>query len=227
MRFNRQGFTLVELLIVIIILGVMIFLVVPSVSTGSDYARLKSASRGVVQLSRYARSMALLRQMPVDLIYSSDGTVRVAAAEQGGEKLLSQESFVRTNLVEEAEIVETPALSEPESDGGSGGAEYQMADLELEKKYDQISFKFEGYTDNMDDGGTSRKLSSAGLASNSRARDLKDEEDESTEFRIQYRTNGTCRPYRVRIVAGEDELEFKVVQVNMLGIAKVLEEDEL
>jgi prepilin-type N-terminal cleavage/methylation domain-containing protein len=228
MRLNRNGFTLVELLIVIIILGVMVFLVAPSVTTGSDYARLKAASRGVVQLSRYARSMSLLRQMPIELIFRSDGTVRVQRGASQGEKLVSDEAFVRTNSLEnaEAEEIDTPELRQSDTPESEGGSEYQMADLELEKQYEQITFRFEGYTDNIDEA----HLGGRGLGEHSTARTgavVDGDEDDVSEFRIQYRTNGTCRPYRVRIIAGEDELEFKVIQVNMLGVAKVLEEDEL
>ncbi len=222
MRFDRKAFTLVELLIVIIIIGVMAFVVGPSVTTGSDYARLKAASRGVVQLSRYARTMALLRQVPVDLVYASDGKLRVEPAAAVGEKLISADAFVRTNLLDEAEEIVTPSVRGESAAATAGGSSYQMADLEIEREYKQISFHFEGYTDTMDGGGRSGGLSP------SWARGAPEEEEGgSASFRVHYRSNGTCRPHRVRIVAGGDDLEFMVVDVNMLGVARVLREDEL
>jgi prepilin-type N-terminal cleavage/methylation domain-containing protein len=220
MKFARRGFTLIELLIVVIIIGVMAFVVGPSVTTGSDYARLKAASRGVVQLSRYSRTMALLRQVPVELVYSSDGKLRVEPAASTGEKLVAADAFVRTNLLEEAEEIATPALRGESETQRAGGSSYQMADLELEREYKQISFRFEGYTDTMDGGGSQRLSSSWSL-------DFPEDDEESASFRVHYRSNGTCRPHRVRILAGGDDLEFMVVDVNMLGVARVLREDEL
>ena len=226
MKHARTGFTIVELLIVIIIIGVMAFLVGPSISTGSDYARLKAASRGVVQLSRYSRTMALLRQTRIELVFSSDGKLRVEAASGGGESLVSADAFARTNLVEDAGDIETPAVSPPSEDEAGRGSSYQMADLEIEKEYEQISFRFEGYTDTMDDGSGLDRLASYRTDGDGSGGDSEDGEG-SSSFRVQYRSNGTCRPFRVRIIAGGDELEYMIVSVNMLGVARVLTEDEL
>jgi len=226
MQVSRRAFTLVELLIVIVIIGVMAVLVGPSFSTGSDYARLKAASRGVVQLSRYAKTMALLHQTPVDLIYSSDGKLSVESAGGGGDSLVSATAFARTNLIDEAggeaEEIETPAVIEKGSRSTSGGSSYKMADLEIEKEYTQISYRFEGYTDTIDDGSGLDNNSSFGSFHEGAG----DDPDEVTSFRVHYKSNGTCRPYRVRVIAGGDETIFKLISINMLGAAKVEEEDE-
>lgn len=225
MQFSRKAFTLVELLIVIVIMGVMAVLVGPSFSTGSDYARLKAASRGVVQLSRYAKTMALLHQTPVDLIYSTDGTLSVVSVGSTGESLVSADSFARTNLLDEtddeAEEIKTPSLKTESSPSSSGGSSYKMADLEIEKEYKQISYRFEGYTDTIDGG---RALDNASSLSSFHEGDETDP-DEVSSFRIHYKSNGTCRPYRVRVIAGGDESTFKLISINMLGSAKVEEEE--
>ena len=49
-----------------------------TLGTSVDYFRVKTAARGVTQMSRYARTMAVLYQTPVELIFGSDGTLRVA-----------------------------------------------------------------------------------------------------------------------------------------------------
>ena len=227
MKLSCKAFTLIELLIIIVIIGVMVALVVPSISTGSDYARLKAASRGVVQLSRYSKTMALLHQKPVDLVFSSDGKLSVKSVGGGGESLVSAASFARTNLVDdsslEAEDIEAPPISErKKSSVSGGGSSYKMADLEIEQEYEQITYRFEGYADTIDDGSGLDDFSAVG----SFASDLGEDAEEATSFRIHYKSNGTCRPFRVRVIAGGDESIFHLVAVNMLGSAKVLEEDE-
>lgn len=229
MQYKRKGFTLVELLLVVTIIGIMAFVVGPSVFTSSDLMRLKTASRGVVQLSRYSKTMALLHQQPVELVFSSDGKISVKAASGGGDSLVSAGSFSRTNLVDasesEPEEIKAPVVAEEKvggGDSGSGGEGYVMADIAIEKVYEQVTFRFEGYTDTID--GVAEPDEAYSVSSSSESDDG-DEEDVQT-FTIHYRSNGTCRPYRIRIFAGEDEDEFRIVDVNMLGSAKVLEEDE-
>src|SRR5512133_1227709 len=92
-----HGFTMVELLIVIVIIGVMAAMIGPTFTAGSDIARVKTASRGVIQMSRYARIMALLHQTPVELVYTSDGALRVEQVASGGEGLVSAQAFASTN----------------------------------------------------------------------------------------------------------------------------------
>jgi hypothetical protein len=138
---------------------------------------------------------------------------------------VSAAAFARTNLLDEAggeaEEIETPPVLEESSPAASGGSSYKMADLEIEKEYLQITYRFEGYTDTIDDG--------SGQDDSSSSRSLHegggDDPDEVTSFRISYKSNGTCRPYRVRVIAGEDESTFKLISINMLGSAKI-EEDE-
>jgi len=229
MKISHRGFTLIELLIVIVIIGVMAVMVGPSLSTGSDYAQLKAASRGVVQLSRYSKTMALLHQKPVDLVYSSDGKICVEESAGGaGKSLVSSESFGRTNLADdvglETEDIIVPPVAEEKVAGESGaGSRYEMADLAVEKEYQNISYRFEGYTDTIDDGsGLGKDLSLSSFAG-----DADEDAQEVRSFKVHYKSNGTCRPYRVRLIAGGDEHDCMVISVNMLGSAKVLEEDEI
>lgn len=234
----RRGFTLVELLVVIVIIGVMIAVIGPTFSTGSDTARVKTATRGVMQMSRYARTMALLHQKPVDLVYTSSGGLRVEEVASGGEGLVSAAAFGSTNMAADAAAAAERASQAEEAsraagaaaEGGappgeaSGGASYVMADLNIEKTYEQVVFRFEGYTDTMDDGRGRRGLSGR--------RAEADEEEEGKEgedvrvFRVRYKSNGTCRPYTVRVEAEGNESSAVRVVVDVLGAAKVEEEEE-
>lgn len=228
MNFSRHrgGFTLVELLIVIVIIGVMAMVIGPTFTSGSDIARVKTAARGLTQMSRYARTMALLHQAPVDLVLTSGGSLSVASGGGGaGESLVSEKAFSVTNAAaaaaeaQEAEAAAAEAKSAEEA-GQGGGASYVMADLAVEKKYEQVSFVFEGYTDTLDDDRKSRYSRAARGAE-------EDEEGEDVQtVRVRYKSNGTCRPYRVKVMAVGTESFAMTVVIDLLGAAKIEEEDE-
>jgi len=223
---QRGGFTLVELLIVIVIIGVMAMVVGPTFTTGSDIARVKTAARGLTQMSRYARTMALLHQTPVDLVFTSGGSLSVApGAGGGGESLVSAQAFGVTNAAAAAEAKaaaeqEAEAAKAAAESGQGGGASYVMADLAVEKTYEQVSFVFEGYTDTVEKDRKSRR------SSYSRLEAPEDPEEDVQTVRVRYRSNGTCRPFRVRVEAAGTESHAMTVVVDLLGAAKIEEEDE-
>ena len=221
-RRRLRGFTLVELLIVIVIIGVMAAMIGPTFTAGSDIARVKTASRGVIQMSRYARTMALLHQKPLELVYTSDGTLRVEEVAGGGESIVSSKAFASTNSADEgaAAVPEPEAVAAKEGPAGQGeGASYVMADLNIEKKFEGTVFVFKGYTDSMDDG-RSRKFKKALPVSAE-----EEGEGDVKAFRIRYKSNGTCRPYSVQVTSGGDSGFALTVVIDVLGSAKV-EEDE-
>lgn len=74
---KRAGFTLIEILIVVGIIAIMLASAVMSVASGRGAVQVKEATRGIVQLSRYASSLALLRQRPVVVTFHKKGKVDV------------------------------------------------------------------------------------------------------------------------------------------------------
>ena len=74
---KRAGFTLIEILIVVGIIAIMLASAVMSVASGRGAVQVKEATRGIVQLSRYASSLALLRQRPVVVTFHRSGRVEV------------------------------------------------------------------------------------------------------------------------------------------------------
>ncbi len=75
---RRQGFTLVELFLVILVMGIVSVAVFPVVGRSLRGARLRTAGRSTVMLGRYARSMAVLRQEDLRLVFDLDaGSLRV------------------------------------------------------------------------------------------------------------------------------------------------------
>jgi len=223
-RFCQNGFTLVELLVVIVIIGVMAMLIAPTFGAGSDVVRVKTASRGVMQLSRYARTMAVLHQTPVELVFSSDGAVRVEQVGGSGTGLVSMKAFSSTNAVDDAAEALAASTASPgaemdETSGASGGGSaYVMADLNIEKKYEQVRFVFEGYTDSVDTG---RRVAGRVVEAVSDERETAGGGDEVETSRVRYRSNGVCRPYRVRVEAEGNPSCAMTVVVDLLGAAKI------
>ena len=80
--YRRSGFTLIEILIVVAIIGVMLVSAVVNVASGRDAARVKTAARGVAQLSHYANALAVLRQRPAVITYKG-GTISVKLSGEG------------------------------------------------------------------------------------------------------------------------------------------------
>jgi type II secretion system protein H len=73
-RDPRAAFTLVELLLVLVILGVVAAIVVPMAAGSLAGNQRRMAVRSVVGATKYARSMAVLQQCPMELrISGPDG----------------------------------------------------------------------------------------------------------------------------------------------------------
>lgn len=79
---RSPGFTLIEVLIVVAIIGVMLAVAVVRVTSGRDAARVRAAARGVAQMSHYASALALLRQHSTVISFSGD-TISVQLSGEG------------------------------------------------------------------------------------------------------------------------------------------------
>ena len=78
-------------MIVVGIIVVMLATAVMSVASGRSAVQVKEATRGVIQLSRYASALALLRQRPVVVTFFKNGRIEVRisgetsdSSEEGG-----------------------------------------------------------------------------------------------------------------------------------------------
>ena len=66
---NRSGFTLVELLIVVAIIGTMLASAVLGLASGRQAARMRTATQRAMQLARQAHTMALLKKCPAVITF--------------------------------------------------------------------------------------------------------------------------------------------------------------
>lgn len=95
----RRAFTVIELLLVVVIIGMMTAIAIPNFVKSLHGNRLRTAARTVVSAGRYARSMAVLRQRVVELRFDLEkqtvsvldtrrelDRVRLASVELGGEE---------------------------------------------------------------------------------------------------------------------------------------------
>lgn len=218
-KYNSIGFSLIELLVVVVILGIMVMIIGSTFTTSSDIARVRTATRGVMQMSRYARTMAVLYQTPVFLVIDEDGVLGIERS--GNEAAKGQSDSV---VVEPSTATKSQGDESALSVEFSGGGSYIMAELEAEKSYVQVRFKVD-----LDEVYYEREeLERKGLFV---AQDLEKESAEMglseqlSRVKILYESNGRCLPYKVTVMAaGEGDQVSMVVTVDRFGVPKVKDE---
>ena len=217
-RLRRRGFTMLELLLVIAILGVASAIVLPRMSASTAGSRLRVGARAVTQAVRYARTMALLHQMDIDIRFDLEGgKIRVEAAPLTGERadggaagrieIASHEDDDGTDRARDGgrggESAAYPDGSgdDPYGPAATSGARLSATalaeDVRAELDAPGCTFAFLGYTD-----------SPGAAASPSPAGDGK-------EARVRFRSNGTCRPFQLRVNITDDDAIL--VAVDILG----------
>lgn len=215
-RTKTAGFTFLELLVVMVLITILSVMIGPTL-TGGDVARVKAASRGLMQMSRYARTMAVLRQQTMMLEIASDGRLRVVPKAGGAPAETSAPSGEEAAADAENDI----APDEPEIPQGG-----EMAEAETAKEYKQVSFRVEldeNRLQNEEEGGeivrTETDSEDAGAMETVKS------------AAIPYAGNGRCLPYYVIISptdgrGGEDDGGWRLrVSVDRFGNAKILDED--
>lgn len=125
---KRRGFTLIEIMIVVGIIAIILTTAVMSVASGRGAVKVKEATRGVMQMSRYASALSLLRQRPVVVTYHKKGKieVRISGESSGGGDIGTPSDPIYREV--NGEVTLTAEEIAAEEDGGEPLTEKKTAD---------------------------------------------------------------------------------------------------
>ena len=239
MKRTRAAFTLIELLLVVAILGFLSVVAAPHVGAALSGGSLRTAARELAGAGRYARTMALLAQTPVELsVDCGTGEMKIAATERASSSWLGLSDLAAaTNDVGYTdELLRTSArrqaVSRNDADSGAatnlldklaqdgeGGdapaATVSLADsIGVERKLAGVKVSFGGWRDVATTRG--RRSSSSSWS---------DSLDDGSAF-VRYRANGTVRPHRWIVADPDDADDRLVIEVNAVGRAKILSPED-
>lgn len=213
---GRRGFTLLELLAVIVVLGVLAAIIVPQFGGGGERTKLVVAARSLVQATRYARSMAMLHQAETELRVSpSSGLVEVRA--HGGGAASNAPVVPETQGVadakddpdDDADATEDTSVISKDEHVSDATSRLFDSGIDVQFPNEGITFEFVEYTDSS--GDDSEKVKGAEA----------DEDGNAPPFSIVFQNNGLCRPCRIK--ATTESGDALVVSIDAIGRAKIEE----
>lgn len=244
---KKAGFTLLELLLVVALFGILAAAVAPAVSGMLSGGALRTGARELAAAGRYAHSMALLNQTPVDLVADLDsGKLSIVARERESASRfgLSDLAAYTNDVGYTDELLQTSARRSANLAGGFGLA---MSEQDRESRLlasgdagtntlavvsDAAGRDLPATVSFADSVNRERTLSGVSVSfegfrdtvrDNRRAAADDPGAAESGEVVVHYRANGTVRPHRwrVREKDAEDGDAWLEVSVNAVGTPSV------
>ncbi len=113
-RIKNKGFTLIELMLVLLIIGLGTAFIAPTVANSLVNVRLKAATRRLSAVLRYARSMAVSNKNTVQVFIDIDNasySAQVPSADNSGEGLSGATAFPADIKFKEVKIGEEVSTS--------------------------------------------------------------------------------------------------------------------
>lgn len=190
-RDARQAFTLIEILLVLAIIAVVTAATAPTFVRSIRGNRLRAATEQVVMAGRYARSMAVMRQQEMHLVFDLENSrIRVEPAA----RVTDGSDAPADDAAEERDGTLRIGEADGLADAPDAGATRGTMDVQVERELDRVRIESVETSD----------LEGARATEGMRA--------------VRYFSNGTCRPYSVTI---RDEFDTLVtVDVDALGSAE-------
>lgn len=175
---------------VVAILGLLTAITLPSFVKSMRGNKLRTGARTVVMAGRYARTMSLLKQQELALVFdmsSSTVSVHPASSVYGGrDSVDSDQSTVK--------LVSALTNSMPEGENSNAvplDTSMLQGDSELTRKLEDIRIDY------VEPSKGLRRTKGSCL--------------------VPFRSNGTCNPYEVKVI--DDRGAYVIIKVDALGSA--------
>lgn len=192
-RSRRRGFTLIEILIVVVIAGMMAAIAVPGFTRAMKGAELRSAARTLAMAHKFARNTAVLRQTPMALLVDTQARMIEVLSLTSRNSMQLRGGF----LDDRAERAAAP----PPEDGEpvlAAPQEKPAIESELQRTY-----------------GREVTLESFATA------DGKDADEHKGVYWVSYYPNGMCDGFRIRLVDANGQ-KVTITAEGLSGAAEVL-----
>ena len=250
----KSGFTLIEILVALVIVGILVGTAAVSLGAGVKSAQMADATRAVQQYAGHARAIALLKQRPVVLTieefvedgvfvksrisvsYSKDASSEgegishgagfgPAGSGQGGVVTLAGVPVDEEDAGgAEVEDVNDPLSPEPRDFAGVHIRGELKGDLAQKRSRISVYSNVDTLRRQNREQQAKAKLEESGVAADG-TDSAAEEQTTDSSFSIVYEPNGRCDPFLVKIWKdGTDEEKAVTLEVGRFG--RVVEDED-